>query len=191
MPPDRLTALLDFVQRAEALKDTLRSGHTAGGRRESTAEHSWRLCLMVLTFRKELHGIDLLRLLELCILHDLAEAVHGDVPATEQREGDDRAERERRALEQLTDGLPADVADRIRAAAAEYEAAATPEAIMAKGFDKIETMLQHLAGANPLDFDYAFNVTYGRAATDRHPLLRAIRAPVEAETARRASLSRS
>jgi hypothetical protein len=37
---------------------------------------------------------------------------------------------------------------------------------MAKGLDKIETMLQHLIGANPPDFDYRFNLTYGRQITD-------------------------
>ena len=39
----------------------LRSAHTSSGRVESTAEHSWRLCLMAITFADELAGLDLLR----------------------------------------------------------------------------------------------------------------------------------
>jgi len=50
---------------------------------------------------------------------------------------------------------------------------------MAKGLDKIETMLQHLIGANPPGFDYRFNLTYGRQVTDRHPVLRQMRSSLD------------
>ena len=43
-----IDARLDFLRGCERLKDVLRSGHTSGGRRESTAEHSWRLALMAM-----------------------------------------------------------------------------------------------------------------------------------------------
>ena len=52
---------------------------------------------------------------------------------------------------------------------------------MAKGLDKIETMLQHLIGANQAGFDYRFNLTYGRRITDRHPVLRQIRSSLDAQ----------
>ena len=47
---------------------------------------------------------------------------------------------------------------------------ATPEARLAKGLDRLETVLQHVEGANPPDFDYAFNLGYGRGHTDVHPV---------------------
>lgn len=53
----------------------------------------------------------------------------------------------------------------------EYEEGATPEARLAKGLDKLETILQHTQGANPPDFDYRFNLGYGRRYTEDHPLL--------------------
>jgi putative hydrolases of HD superfamily len=56
---------------------------------------------------------------------------------------------------------------------------------MAKGLDKIETMLQHLIGANPPGFDYRFNLTYGRQITDRHPVLRQMRSSLDAKMHRR------
>ncbi len=106
----RLTGLLDFLQAAEQLKDTLRSGTTTGGRPESTAEHSWRLALMVLLFEPELKEIDMLKLLKLTLVHDLGEAISGDVPAPLQTPGDDRQERERRDFLTLCKPLPGDVA---------------------------------------------------------------------------------
>lgn len=179
--PD-IDGFLGFFRAAGALKDTLRSGHTPAGRPESTAEHSWRLCLMAVALEDALPGIDLGRLLELLVLHDLGEALHGDVPAPLQTTA--RAAAERAAFTRLLAPLPPEAAARLLARWDEYDAAATPEARLAKGLDRLETVLTHVEGANPPDFDYAFNLGYGRAHTDAHPLVAALRAPIDAETAR-------
>ena len=187
-PPSdaRLRAILAFLQDAERLKDTLRSGATSQGRAESTAEHSWRLCLMACLFEDDLDGIDMLRLLKLCLVHDLGEAISGDVPATRQTPDDNRQARERRDMQRLCDPLPPDMQASMMALWDEYADARTPEAVMAKGFDKLETMLQHVLGRNAPDFDYAFTLTDGTAQTVRHPLLRQIRTLVDEATRERA-----
>jgi putative hydrolase of HD superfamily len=179
--PARLEGIFDFLQAASALKDTLRTGRTTSGRRESSADHSWRLCLLAMLLADALDGIDLLRLLQLCLVHDLAEAITGDVPAPCQAEADGRKEREREALRELCAPLPVDLRQRIEALCAEYEAGGSAESLIAKGLDKIETMMQHLIGANPPGFDYRFNLTYGRRITDRDPLLRQLRGSVDAK----------
>lgn len=183
--PPRLAGIIDFLQAAEQLKDTLRTGVTAKGRTESTAEHSWRLCLMIMLFERELAPHDLLRMLKLCIVHDLGEAISGDIPATCQRPDDGRAARERRDLETLCAPLADDLRDEILALSDEYSEGATAEARLVKGFDKLETMLQHLVGQNPADFDYAFNLTYGVRHTGTHPLLAQARALVDDAMQRR------
>jgi putative hydrolase of HD superfamily len=175
--PGRISAILTFLDAANQLKDTLRSGHTPQGRQESTAEHSWRLCLLAILLGDTLEGIDLLRLIKICIVHDLGEAISGDVPATDQRAGDDRALRERADLLELCAPLPDDLEAEMIALWDEYAAAQTPEAIVAKGLDKIETMLTHSTGSNPAGFDYGFNLSYGADATSRHPVLASIRGP--------------
>lgn len=170
--------ILAFLRRAEALKGTLRSGHGSTGRQESTAEHTWRLCLMVMAFSGSMPGIDMLKLMKMCIVHDLGEAIGGDVPAPLQpcQPAGDKSERERRDLETLNETLPDALRREILDLWQEYEAGMSPEAVLAKGFDKIETILQHAQGKNPPGFDYAFNLDYGRRWTDAHPLTRAIRA---------------
>lgn len=183
--PARLDAILAFVQSAERLKDTLRSGITAQGRAESTAEHSWRLCLMAMLFDRELGDFDRLKLLKLCIVHDLGEAISGDVPATQQVAGDGRAAQERADLITLCAPLPTDLRTELLALWDEYSAGSSPEAILAKGFDKLETMLQHLVGKNEPGFDYRFNLDYGAKHTARHPLLAALRGLVDRETQKR------
>jgi putative hydrolase of HD superfamily len=68
----------------------------------------------------------------------------------------------------------------------EYEAASSPEAKLAKGLDKLETILQHTQGKNPADFDYAFNLAYGREYTATDPVMAALRERLDEETSRRA-----
>ena len=46
-------ALLDVLHVAERLKDELRHCDTSKGRRESVAEHSWRIALMALFMQDE------------------------------------------------------------------------------------------------------------------------------------------
>lgn len=173
--------ILTFLKSAEKLKCTLRSGYASDGRRESTAEHTWRLCLMVMVFEKQLPPeINLLKLLKICLIHDLGEAIGGDIPATEQKAP--KSDSERRDFMTLL--APLEEAQRAEFLALwdEYENASSPEAVFAKGFDKLETILQHSQGENPPGFDYDFNLSYGKKQTDAHPLLSEIRQLLDAET---------
>jgi putative hydrolases of HD superfamily len=187
MQPTDLADILEFLRAAEALKTTLRRAWTSTGRQESVAEHTWRLCLMVMLLQPSLGEVDLARLLQMCIVHDLGEAIGGDVPAPEQaRLGSSKAAGERRDLLTLVAELPPSLRATIIGLWDEYEAGATPEARLAKALDKLETILQHTQGQNPAGFDYRFNLAYGRQYTDGHPVLLALRALIDAVTEQRA-----
>jgi putative hydrolases of HD superfamily len=187
MQPSELAGILEFLRAAERLKTTARSGWTSAGQPESVAEHTWRLCLMALVLRPSFPDVNFERLVKICIVHDLGEAIGGDVPAPEQvRRAGSKAADERRDLLQLLAPLPAPVRDEITALWDEYERAQSTEARLAKALDKLETILQHTQGHNPADFDYRFNLTYGRQYTGDHPLLAAVRAVLDEETERRA-----
>jgi putative hydrolase of HD superfamily len=187
MQSSDLAGILDFLRAAEALKTASRSGWTSAGERESVAEHTWRLCLMALVLHPAFAEVEFTRLIKICIVHDLGEAIGGDVPAPEQaRRGGSKAADERRDLVELLAPLPAPLREEIAGLWDEYEAAVTPEARLAKALDKLETILQHTQGRNPADFDYRFNLTYGRQYTADHPLLAAVRALLDEATERRA-----
>lgn len=178
-----LDGTLDFLIQAGALKDTFRSGHTDSGRLESTAEHSWRLSLWVIALEPYLQGYDVALMLKMAALHDLGEAVTGDVPATQQQ-GDQSARQkaERQAVVSLTEPLDSGLADSIQGVTASYDAGRSKEAALIKGLDKLETMLQHLTAEDPANFDYAFNLTYGVAWTRSTPVLARIRERIDAMT---------
>src|SRR2546430_11535806 len=98
MQTDDLEGVLAFLRAAERLKTVTRSGWTSAGEQESVAEHTWRLCLMAMVLYGRTPGIDLARLLKMCLIHDLGEAIGGDVPAPVQQAGGNKADRERADL---------------------------------------------------------------------------------------------
>ncbi|MBL8988385.1 MAG: HD domain-containing protein [Gemmatimonadetes bacterium] len=191
MTPAELDGVLAFLRQAERLKTTSRSAHTSAGQVESVAEHSWRVGLMALVLRPAFPDVDLGRLLAICLVHDLGEAIGGDIPAPEQArrlatEPGGKGAQERRDLETLVATLPLDVRNTVLSLWDEYENATSPEARLAKALDKLETILQHTQGDNPTGFDYRFNLGYGRQYTAGNPILEALRSTLDQETERRA-----
>jgi putative hydrolases of HD superfamily len=190
MTPHELTGVLDFLRAAERLKSTHRSAYTSEGQQESVAEHTWRLCLMAMVLAPEFPAVDFARLVKICLVHDLGEAVGGDVPAPEQARRREaglatgKGKDERRDLLTLLEPLPSSLQSEIADLWDEYESAKTPEARLAKALDKLETILQHTQGRNPQGFDYGFNLDYGREYTEAPQLVAEIRDILDAETAR-------
>jgi len=178
--------LYRFFEAAGALKDTIRSARTVAGREESVAEHSWRLALMALALAPHAPELDALEVMKLCLVHDLGEAIAGDIPAIVQGGEPDRAARERRDLETLAAPAPARLQAELLRLYDDYAGARTAEARFVKALDKLETLITHAQGANAADFDYVFNLAYGRAATDVVPLVAAMRRLADARTRARA-----
>lgn len=189
MPNHTLHGKLEFLRQAEKLKSVTRSAYTSTGRRESTAEHSWRLALLALVFEEELGEVDICKVLKLCLVHDLGEALSGDVPAPEAHAHSDKSLNERQDLLAMTSMLEPSMQGKVIALFDEYEAAASPEAKVVKALDKIETILQHTQGENPPSFDYAFNLEYGRQYTDATPFLASLRRILDQETRNRLNAS--
>ena len=189
MRPTEVDGILEFLRSAERLKGTFRSAWTSTGERESVAAHTWRLCLLALLLADNFPEVDFARLIRILIVHDLGEALHGDIPAPRQDATTSKADQERRDLLELVAPLPEQQRDAITGLWDEYDGAATPEARLAKGLDKLETIMQHNQGRNPGDFDYIFNLEYGRSFTTADPRLAALRAVLDAETLQRAARS--
>lgn len=187
---DDFGGIVAFLKEAERLKATRRSAWTSTGEPETVAAHSWRLCLMAMVLADQFPEVNLDRVLRMLVVHDLGEALHGDIPAPQQAAAGAKAEDERRDLLALLTPLPAASQERILQLWDEYEACETPEARLAKGLDKLETILQHNQGQNPADFDYEFNLQYGRRFTSDDPRLAALRAMLDRETAARSRESR-
>lgn len=182
MITDEILGIVQFLREAERLKNVYRTAWTSGGQPESTAAHTWRLCLSAMVFAKHFPEVNSERLLKLCIIHDLGEAIGGDVPAIHQQANAPKATQERKDLITLLAPLPLALQQEIIDLWDEYEGATTPAAKVAKALDKLETLMQHNQGANPPDFDYAFNIDYARRYTDAVPLIAELRKSIDEET---------
>lgn len=180
-----LGAILEFLKVAEGLKDTLRSAHTSTGRKESVAEHTWRLCLLAICLESNYTDIDFNRLFRMLIIHDLGEIINGDIPAIYQDPSEDKNEEERADFLEVIEPLPKGQKAAFESLWDEYNEAKTPEAKLAKALDKLETILQHTQGKNPQDFDYAFNLTYGKQYTSLDETTRQLRTIIDAWTQKR------
>ena len=127
---------LDILHVAERLKDTPRHCTTSHGRRESVAEHSWRISLMALLVKDEFPGLDAEKLMAMCLIHDLGECFTGDIPVFRKTQED--REREDALLAEWVDGLPEPTRSELQALYREMDAQQTTEAKVYKALDKLE-----------------------------------------------------
>ena len=173
---------LEFLHRAEQLKCAPRHSWTSSGRRESVAEHSWRLGLAAWLLKEEFPQIDLERLLELCLLHDLGEAVTGDVPCFEKEAVHEREEE--RAVKRLAEILPEEKGREFLERLSEFEKGETPEGKIARALDKMEAVIQHNEAdmATWLPLEYDLQLTHGEKEAKDVPELQGFREAVRQET---------
>ncbi|MBR6210429.1 MAG: HD domain-containing protein [Clostridiales bacterium] len=151
---------LEILHVAERLKDTPRHCTTTKGRTESVAEHSWRMSLMASLLRHEFPDLDMDKVVNMCLIHDLGECFTGDIPTFVKTDADRAAEDA--LLDQWVKSLPDELSADIAALYDEMNAQETAEAKVYKALDKLEALIQH--NESPLstwsDNEYELNKTY-------------------------------
>ena len=179
-------SLITFLQGLERLKNETRHAWTSSGRHESIAEHSWRLAMFAMALEPEFPMVDMGRVVRILLVHDLGEAIDGDVSAKfEDASPAEKLRREEASLREVLGALDAPARGEIVDLWEEYNRGESEEARMAKALDKLETIIQHNQGENPEEFDYEFNLAYGAGLDHGHDLLSAIREIVDRMTRER------
>ena len=151
---------LEILHVAERLKDTPRHCTTTKGRTESVAEHSWRISLMAFLLKHEFTDVDIDKVVDMCLIHDLGECFTGDIPTFVKTDSD--REVEDSLLDQWVKSLPKELSEDISALYKEMDAQDTKEAKIYKSLDKLEALIQH--NESPLntwaDNEFDLNKTY-------------------------------
>ena len=181
MTPEKL---LDILSKAAELKTTTRHCFTGDNRKESVADHSWRIALMAMLLAKEeeFQELDMGRVIRMCLIHDLGECFTGDIPVFRKTPADE--EREEALLFAWVDALPGPLDAEMRALYADISARETLEARIYKALDGMEAVLQH----NESDIrswephEYELNLTYAADRTDFSPYLTRLRQAIREET---------
>ena len=151
---------LEILHVAERLKDTPRHCTTSNRRTESVAEHSWRISLMAFLLKHEFKDVDINKVVDMCLIHDLGECFTGDIPTFIKTDEDRDVEDS--LLNKWVKSLPTDVSNELMSLYEEMEAQETKEAKLYKSLDKLEALIQH--NESPLDTwsenEFELNKTY-------------------------------
>ncbi|EKU71322.1 HD family hydrolase [Selenomonas sp. F0473] len=172
---------LEIVHCIAGLKERTRHAWTKDGRRESVAEHSWRLALMAYFLRDRFPSADLTRVLLMCLLHDMGEVFTGDIPTFEKTDAD--RTRERCLRDAWISSLPPPYADEARSLFQEMDTAKTEEARLVRALDRMEAVITHNEG-DPrtwLPLEYDLQRTYGVCEAAFSDVLTELRAAVNRE----------
>lgn len=174
--------LLELLHTAEKLKDTTRHCDTSGGRRESVAEHSWRLALMGFWVADEFPELDGNKVVKMCLIHDLGEAFTGDIPVFLKTEADSC--REDQILDQWVKSMPSPLREEMDSLYQEMNALQTPEAKLYKALDGLEALIQHNESdiSSWEDHEYNLQLTYAMDRVQFSPFLTALREEIRQDS---------
>lgn len=132
-----METVANLLFEARMLKQIPRSGYQfLGAGKESVAEHVHMMTFIAFTMGKMSPGVDLERLLSMCLLHDLPEARIGDLNAVQKKHV--KADEER-AMKALAGPLP--FGDDMEELMAEFNRGESREALLAHDADQIAFIL--------------------------------------------------
>ena len=143
---EQFTSILCFVKELERLKTVTRTAWTTTGRRESTAEHSWRLSVFAGLMCTMMPELDRENVLMTALIHDLGEIYTGDVSAALLPDPDEKYEEEKQAVQKLFSLLDEPARTQLYTLWQDYENGRTAEARFVRALDKAETIIQHNQG---------------------------------------------
>ena len=173
---------LEILHVAEKLKDTPRHCTTTNRRPESVAEHSWRVSLMAMLLRQEFPDVNIDRVVDMCLIHDLGECFTGDIPTFVKTDLDRSTEDS--LLQQWVTALPGGISKYLSELYAEMDQQITVEAKLYKALDKLEALIQH--NESPIDTwsenEYELNKTYAFDTVAFSDWLLALRQSILEET---------
>jgi putative hydrolase of HD superfamily len=137
---------IKFLIELEKLKGVERRSYPIGlDRRENSAEHSWSLAMAAMALAPVVvPQLDLLRILEMALVHDIVEIDAGDTFCYGDQKG--KIEKERTAAQRIFGLLPADQAEQWSQLWEEFEARNTKESLFANSLDRILPLIQNFHG---------------------------------------------
>ena len=157
----KIDQYMDILHLVEKMKNNTRHSWTSSGRKESVAEHSYRLTIMAYFLKDRFPDADIDKVIRMCMFHDMGEAFTGDIPAFEKTQEHENKEEE--VLSEWVTQLPEPFKSELTDLYQEMNALETEEAKIYKALDRMEAVIQHneadLSTWLPLEYD--LQLTYG------------------------------
>ena len=133
--------LTKFLQMTGRLKRTPRSGWVEVGipQPESVADHIFRTAILCMIYA-DLEGLNQLKLIRMALIHDLPEAITGDLTPSKKTKAS--KDREDTAIDQLLNLLPLKLREKYLMDWKEYQEGKTQDAKAVRQLEKLEMALQ-------------------------------------------------
>lgn len=113
-------------------------------RRENDAEHSWHIAVMAMLFSEyAVMPVDIGRVVQMCVVHDLVEVYAGDTFAYDAVGNANKEAREKAAADKLFAILPEEQGSMIRSLWEEFDAMETADAKYAACMDRLQPFLHN------------------------------------------------
>lgn len=145
---ERLEKQFRFLKEIDRLKRVERQNIlTDRSRRENSAEHSWHLAVLALCLSEHAAAkdVDLFRVVQLLLIHDIVEIDAGDAFLHEPAALAAQAAKEEAAARRIFGLLPADQRDTWIALWQEFESGTSAESVLARALDRVQPALLHEA----------------------------------------------
>lgn len=174
--------LIEALHTVEKLKRTMRHCYTFDDRKESVAEHCWRVALMAYWMEDEFPEADMNKVIKMCLIHDLGECFTGDIPCFKKTDADEDVEEN--LLYQWVATLPAPFHEQMRALYQEMSERKTLEAQIYKALDNMEGVMAHNESSIKTwePHEYELTKNYGLDKTQFHPYIKHLRECLREET---------
>ena len=140
---ERLKKQLEFSLEIDKEKEIYRQTHITGlKRKENDAEHAWHMAIMAYLLREYSNSdIDILKVILMCLIHDIVEIDAGDTYAYDKVNLETQKQREEIAKERIFSLLPAEQKAEMVALFDEFEDNVTPEANFAHAMDNLQPLI--------------------------------------------------
>jgi putative hydrolase of HD superfamily len=164
--PSDFERTLDFLNQADQLKSVDRATTLCDASRfENSAEHSWHIALYAVILADQAGAdVDIARVVQMLLLHDLVEIDVGDVPIHSAggtaHSSDQVMAAESAAANRIFSILPNPLGDTLHMLWQEFEANVTPAAQFAKSLDRVQPVMQNIQSGGGSWYHY--NVTFAQ-----------------------------
>lgn len=183
---NKVEQIFDFMRVLDKVCLVKRATLLSDGTVETDSSHSFKLAFMVMLIKPYLkHEYDYARLLEMALVHDIAEAETGDYPKAMQRAHPEikakKDAEERAAMERYCKLLDEPMRSKIWNLYAEYEKKQTPEAKLITALDKVDANMQanfYNNGDIRYWIEYEDGEQYYKINTEKKPVVAVLDEPI-------------
>lgn len=140
---EKLKKQMQFLKEIDKLKNIFRQSLiTDKSRYENDAEHSWHIAMYAVVLQEYApKDIDILKVIKMCLIHDLVEIYAGDTFLYDEEMSQTKEKREKEAGKTLYAMLPENQGKELYSLWEEFEQKQTKEAIFCHTLDRLEPIM--------------------------------------------------